>query len=68
MKKREDLANHLGYNAGFDVVNTKFQSAAAFVIPHMERAYVYVRDVIEDTRFQAFADKRAYLLHLAGTC
>ncbi|WP_336775398.1 FtsK/SpoIIIE domain-containing protein [Paenibacillus sp. MMO-58] len=49
-KKKEDIANHLfGHSLGFDITSaTNFRSAAAFVLPHDERAYVYMRDVVQD--------------------
>lgn len=46
--KKEDIANHLGKQQGFDVKAAKdFKSAASFVIPHAqhERAFVYMRDL-----------------------
>jgi ribosomal protein S25 len=57
MKKREDLANHLGFHQGFDVLSGVEQSSAAFVIPHRERAFVYLRDGIEHPQFPYFASK-----------
>lgn len=57
MKKQDDLANHLGCHSGFDVVNAKYQSSAAFVIPHQDRAFVYLRDTIVDPRFQTFVSE-----------
>lgn len=56
-QRQEDLANHLGCHSGFDVVNSNFPSSAGFVIPHKERAFVYLRDVIESAQFQEFATK-----------
>lgn len=44
VKKREDLANHLGHPS-FSVVASKYPSSAGFVIPHEKRAFVYMRDV-----------------------
>jgi hypothetical protein len=55
VKKRDDLANHLGCPAGFDVVHSPFISSASFVIPHKERAFVYLRDVMHDGQFGSFA-------------
>lgn len=46
VKKRDDLANHLGYEQGFSVIFSSFPSAATFVIPHDERAFVYLSDMI----------------------
>ncbi|KFM92942.1 FtsK/SpoIIIE domain-containing protein [Paenibacillus macerans] len=45
VQRKDDLANHLGHSRGFDVDSSPFPSSAAFVIPHKERAFVYVRDV-----------------------
>ncbi|MEC0167378.1 FtsK/SpoIIIE domain-containing protein [Paenibacillus graminis] len=53
IKKRDDLANHLGYDQGFSVTSSSFPSAAAFVIPHDKRAFVYLSDMIAE--LQAFA-------------
>jgi hypothetical protein len=49
MKKSEDLANHLGHHEGFTVTSSlQYASAAVFVIPHKDRAFVYMRDVARD--------------------
>lgn len=46
ISKSDDLANHIGHHLGFDVTAApNFKSAAAFVIPHKKRAYVYMRDM-----------------------
>ncbi|MGG4108818.1 FtsK/SpoIIIE domain-containing protein [Paenibacillus lautus] len=47
-KKREDLANHIGHHQGFLVEASSHASAAAFVVPHKKRAFVYMRDVVQD--------------------
>lgn len=47
-KKREDLANHIGHHQGFSVEASSHASAAAFVVPHKKRAFVYMRDVVQD--------------------
>jgi hypothetical protein len=57
IKKREDLANHLGCRTGFDVVHSHFVSSASFVIPHKERAFVYLRDGMHDERYRIFAEQ-----------
>ncbi|MDN4090901.1 FtsK/SpoIIIE domain-containing protein [Paenibacillus polymyxa] len=44
-KKHEDLATHLGFRSGFSITSSHHRSAAAFVVPHKERAAVYMRDV-----------------------
>ncbi|GIP61136.1 FtsK/SpoIIIE domain-containing protein [Paenibacillus woosongensis] len=46
VKKRDDLANHLGHPS-FSVVASKYPSSAGFIIPHQERAFVYMRDVAD---------------------
>jgi DNA segregation ATPase FtsK/SpoIIIE-like protein len=66
IKKRDDLANHLGCRAGFDVVHSPFVSSASFVIPHKERAFVYLRDVMHDGRYRIFAEQ-AELPMVLGT-
>ncbi|GBG08103.1 hypothetical protein PAT3040_02670 [Paenibacillus agaridevorans] len=46
--KKDDIANHLGPQQGFDITAAKdFKSAASFVIPHdqSDRAFVYMRDI-----------------------
>lgn len=51
VSKKDDIANHLGSQQGFDVRAAKnFKSAASFVIPHAQenRAYVYMRDLAAD--------------------
>ncbi|MGG3278949.1 FtsK/SpoIIIE domain-containing protein [Paenibacillus solani] len=48
VKKREDLANHIGHHRGFSVEASDHASAAAFVVPHEKRAFVYMRDVVQD--------------------
>ena len=51
VNKKDDLANHLGSQQGFDVRAAKdFKSAASFVIPHAQqnRAFVYMRDLAPD--------------------
>jgi DNA segregation ATPase FtsK/SpoIIIE-like protein len=56
--KKDDIANHLGPQQGFDVTAAKdFKSAASFVIPHDQgdRAFVYMRDVASE--LLAFAEK-----------
>lgn len=56
--KKDDIANHLGPQQGFDVTAAKdFKSAASFVIPHDQgdRAFVYMRDVAPE--LLAFAEK-----------
>lgn len=45
VRKKEDLANHLGQHSGFDITASSFQSAASFVIPNEDRAFVYMRDI-----------------------
>ncbi|WP_088834396.1 FtsK/SpoIIIE domain-containing protein [Paenibacillus tyrfis] len=57
VKKRDDLANHLGCGVGFDVENSRFQSSASFVIPHMERAYVYLREIMSSDDYRVFVGK-----------
>ncbi|WP_163860426.1 FtsK/SpoIIIE domain-containing protein [Paenibacillus elgii] len=56
-RKREDLANHLGCGIGFDVVNSRFPSSAAFVIPNTERAYVYLREIMNSEEYRVFVDQ-----------
>lgn len=49
ISKRDKLANHLGHFRGFDVTAAPhFENAAAFIIPHKERAYVYMRDLAHE--------------------
>ena len=48
VKKRDDLANHIGHDHSFSVTSTRFPSAAAFVVPHVKRAFVYMNDMIKD--------------------
>lgn len=50
MKKKDDIANHLGQHQSFEVTTSDYQSAAAFIIPHRDedRAFVYLRDVAQD--------------------
>ncbi|MBA9086503.1 DNA segregation ATPase FtsK/SpoIIIE-like protein [Fontibacillus solani] len=55
VQRKEDLANHLGHSVGFDVDSTPYPSSAAFVIPHAKRAFVYIRDVMD--QFIPFAQK-----------
>ncbi len=49
MSQQVNLANHLGIESGFDILNPDFPSSAGFTIPHNEegRSYVYMRDVME---------------------
>ncbi|MFM9329048.1 FtsK/SpoIIIE domain-containing protein [Paenibacillus mesotrionivorans] len=56
-KREEDLANHLGSHLGFEVSTAPYKSSASFVIPHTDRAFVYLRDVMSDPRYQEFANK-----------
>lgn len=44
-KKHEDLATHLGFRSGFSITSSHHRSAAAFVVPHKDRAAVYMRDI-----------------------
>ncbi|RJX40940.1 DNA translocase FtsK [Paenibacillus pinisoli] len=56
--KKDDIANHLGPQLGFDVTAAKdFKSAASFVIPHdiQDRAFVYMRDIAQE--FLGFSSK-----------
>ncbi|WP_168121895.1 FtsK/SpoIIIE domain-containing protein [Paenibacillus sp. HB172176] len=56
--KKEDIANHLGPQQGFDITAAKaFKSAASFVIPHdqADRAFVYLRDIA--AQLLTFAEK-----------
>lgn len=53
VKKRDDLANHIGHDRSFAVTSSPFSSAAAFVLPHEERAFVYMSDMTQELR--AFA-------------
>jgi DNA segregation ATPase FtsK/SpoIIIE-like protein/biotin operon repressor len=56
--KKEDIANHLGPQQGFDITAANdFKSAASFVIPHdqRDRAFVYMRDIAAE--LIAFAEK-----------
>lgn len=55
VKKRDDLANHIGHDRSFAVASSTFPSAAAFVIPHKERAFVYMSDMSRD--LLQFAEK-----------
>ncbi|ASA20277.1 FtsK/SpoIIIE domain-containing protein [Paenibacillus donghaensis] len=48
VKKRDDLANHIGHDRSFEVTSSTHPSAAAFVLPHEERAFVYMRDMTRD--------------------
>ncbi|WP_138753537.1 FtsK/SpoIIIE domain-containing protein [Paenibacillus sinopodophylli] len=58
ISKKDDIANHIGHHRGFDVTSApKFRSAAAFVVPQADRAFVYMRDMAEE--LQAFADTAA---------
>ncbi|WP_171718313.1 FtsK/SpoIIIE domain-containing protein [Paenibacillus phytohabitans] len=50
VKKRDDLANHIGQDQGFAVASSAFPSSAAFVIPHQERAFVYMSDLVNELR------------------
>lgn len=55
--KAKDLANHLGLSSGFEVRSGSEKSSCAFVIPHTDRAYVYLREGLENPEFQEFASK-----------
>ncbi|GGG06302.1 hypothetical protein GCM10010912_58640 [Paenibacillus albidus] len=55
VKKRDDLANHIGHDRSFSVTSSPFSSAAAFVLPHKERAFVYMSDMTRD--LMVFAEK-----------
>lgn len=49
VKKRDDLANHLGHHQGFAIsTSQEYVSAAVFIIPHVKRAYVYLRDLAHE--------------------
>ncbi|PWW01213.1 FtsK-like protein [Paenibacillus cellulosilyticus] len=49
VRKKDDIANHLGFHDGFDISSAPLhRSAAAFVMPHRERAFVYMRDLAHD--------------------
>ncbi|MNC08941.1 DNA translocase SpoIIIE [compost metagenome] len=50
VKKRDDLANHIGHDRSFAVTSSPFSSAAAFVLPHTERAFVYMSDMAQDLK------------------
>ncbi|WP_438498647.1 FtsK/SpoIIIE domain-containing protein, partial [Paenibacillus sp. IHBB 3054] len=50
VKKRDDLANHIGHDRSFAVTSSPFSSAAAFILPHAERAFVYMRDMAQELR------------------
>ncbi|MDF9841924.1 MULTISPECIES: FtsK/SpoIIIE domain-containing protein [unclassified Paenibacillus] len=50
VKKRDDLANHIGHDRSFAVTSSPFASAAAFILPHSERAFVYMRDMAQDLK------------------
>ncbi|MGC5327011.1 FtsK/SpoIIIE domain-containing protein [Brevibacillus sp. SYSU BS000544] len=66
IKKRDDLANHMGFLEGFDVISGKEKSSAAFVIPQKERSLVYARDGMVNQRFLEFC-KTAKLPIYLGT-
>ncbi len=53
VKKRDDLANHIGHDRSFAVTSSPFSSAAAFVLPHTERAFVYMSDMAQDLKLFA---------------
>ncbi|WP_379143638.1 FtsK/SpoIIIE domain-containing protein [Paenibacillus sp. sgz500992] len=55
VKKRDDLANHIGHDRSFAVTSSPFSSAAAFILPHAERAFVYMRDMAQE--LMVFAQK-----------
>ncbi|ETT54777.1 DNA translocase [Paenibacillus sp. FSL R7-269] len=50
VKKRDDLANHIGHDRSFAVTSSPFLSAAAFILPHTERAFVYMSDMAQDLK------------------
>ncbi|MFC6649374.1 FtsK/SpoIIIE domain-containing protein [Paenibacillus rhizoplanae] len=50
VKKRDDLANHIGHDRSFAVTSSPFSSAAAFILPHTERAFVYMSDMAQDLK------------------
>lgn len=50
VKKRDDLANHIGHDRSFAVTSSPFSSAAAFILPHTERAFVYMSDMANDLK------------------
>lgn len=53
VKKRDDLANHIGHDRSFAVTSSPFPSAAAFILPHTERAFVYMSDMVQDLKLFA---------------
>jgi len=58
ISKKEDIANHIGHLMGFDVTSApQFRSAAAFVVPQADRAFVYMRDMVHE--LIAFAEDAA---------
>jgi hypothetical protein len=58
ISKKEDIANHIGHHVGFDVTSApQFRSAAAFVVPQADRAFVYMRDMAAE--LMAFAEEAA---------
>ncbi|OME79603.1 hypothetical protein BK120_21750 [Paenibacillus sp. FSL A5-0031] len=58
ISKKEDIANHIGHHMGFDVTSApQFRSAAAFVVPQADRAFVYMRDMVHE--LIAFAEDAA---------
>ncbi|MEI7024717.1 FtsK/SpoIIIE domain-containing protein [Paenibacillus sp. y28] len=56
-KKRDDIANHAGFQTGFDIMSSPYKSSAAFAIPHKKRAFVYLRECLADPEVQAFIAK-----------
>lgn len=50
VKKRDDLANHIGHDRSFAVTSSPFSSAAAFILPHAERAFVYMSDMAQELK------------------
>lgn len=55
MRKKDDMANHMGYREGFDIQPGNEKSSAAIVIPRKKRDKVFARDILLQREFQKFA-------------